>query len=57
MKKSFLLKALIIAIPVIVGLYAHHYENKKQNELKEIVIEKYAQNQPKTVSILSVETN
>lgn len=35
MKKANLLKALIIAIPVLVAVYASYSENKKQEKIIE----------------------
>jgi hypothetical protein len=33
MKRSLLLKAIVITVPVLVALYAQYYENKKQDKL------------------------
>ena len=34
MKKVFLLKALVIIVPVLVAIYAQYYEHKQQKQLK-----------------------
>jgi uncharacterized membrane protein YgdD (TMEM256/DUF423 family) len=35
MKKEFILKALVIIVPVVVGAFAHHFENKREERLAE----------------------
>jgi hypothetical protein len=34
MKKEFLLKAIVVIVPVIVAFYAGYYEHKKQQKIE-----------------------
>ena len=57
MKNSVILKTIVVIVPVLVAVYAHYYEIKKQEKLEANTKELYVQRTAEQLSQVTDHAN